>query len=445
MPELTPLKYFDSLYPATTRKKEIQQFIPYLEKGLSSQLVGIPGSGKSNIFRLLSYNRDVRFENFGEYEKHLHFVYIDSSEVKGRSQSDITKFILISLAFSLGERRFATEAQKVNELLKEGLTTPDEMLLFQTLKMSLDYLSIERKLTVHLLFDKFDTILTTITPQFFNNLRVLRNHAKYRFGSVFSVMRPLEDTVDPVLLSDYHDLVAGNIIYVTRKDAVGINFRLSYIDKAARNSVDQSVRDELIRLTGGHAKLTKLSYEAIVNDKINIEGLNEFLQTRPTIQGALFEIWNSLLPSEQHFLQENPTLEGAKNSQPYLVSTELVDESDITIPLFAEYISTVTIKVSDIISYDDQKNEILLGESSITGKISPSEFKLLKFLAQNKDRIIPKDEIITAVWGDQKSYEGVTDQALDQIFYRLRKKIEQDPANPQHLLTIKGTGYKLAD
>jgi DNA-binding response OmpR family regulator len=81
----------------------------------------------------------------------------------------------------------------------------------------------------------------------------------------------------------------------------------------------------------------------------------------------------------------------------------------------------------------------------ISDKLSPSEFKLLKYLIENKERLCTKDEIINSVWTDQKTQEGVTDQALDQIFYRLRKKIEKDPTSPHYIHTIKGKGYKLSD
>ena len=51
--------------------------------------------------------------------------------------------------------------------------------------------------------------------------------------------------------------------------------------------------------------------------------------------------------------------------------------------------------------------------------------------------------MVNAVWGDLASTQGVTDQALDQLIFRLRKKIENNPNQPRHLLTIKGRGFKI--
>lgn len=433
-------KYFETLYPKDTRELELHTLAPFIGKGLSSQIVGLPGVGKSNILRLLAYNRDVRAKHFGEYEKFMHFVYIDASEVKNRPLFDITKFLLLSLAFSLGERRMIDESKRVNEFLKEGIKMQDELILFQSLKQALDYLSIEKKLTVHLLFDKFDTLLPTIDSQFFTNLKVLRNHAKYRFGSVFSLTRPLEEVSEPGLLADFHDIVAGNNVYVSLFDPVGMDFRLSYIEKSAHKKIKPGTREEILKLTGGHAKLTKLSFEALISEEKEIENMQEFLLKRSPVDGALVEIWNGLLPSEQMELKNIP-----QTPSPFLLYSGLLKDGKITIPLLAEFIKTNSISSVEKVTYDEVKNEIFVGVTPISDKLSPSEFKLLKYLIENKERLCSKDEIINAVWSDTKTQEGVTDQALDQIFYRLRKKIEMDPANPHFIHTIKGKGYKLSD
>lgn len=443
--ELTPLKYFDSLYPADTREKEIHALIPFIEQGLSSQIIGLPGVGKSNILRLLAYNRDVRAKHFGRYEPLMHFVYIDSSEVAKKPLQDITKFILLSLAFSLGERRMMDESIRINEFLKEGLLLNDEMLMFQSLKKALDYLSIEKKLTIHILFDKFDSLLPEITPQFFSNLRVLRNHAKYRFASVFSLNRPINESVDESLLKDFHDQVTGNEIYVSLYDPIGIKFRLDYIEKAARNKPNEKIRNEIIKLTGGHAKLTKLAYEALVAEEKEPEDVKELLFKKPTIEKALKEIWEALLPSEQMAIKKGLKFSEAESDFAYLTQANLIAEKGISIPLFEAFLGSLPTDTKEKIRYDSEKNEIFVGSTPISEKLSPSEFRLLKYMVENRQRLCTKDEIISAVWKDSKTQEGVTDQALDQIFYRLRKKIEPDPSMPHYLQTIKGKGYRLVD
>src|SRR5690606_22272698 len=110
----------------------------------------------------------------------------------------------------------------------------------------------------------------------------------------------------------------------------------------------------------------------------------------------------------------------------YLVKTGLVTVRGIAIPLFETFIQGKEVNINEKITFDVDKNEIFKGGLAISENLSSSEFRLLKFLIENKDRTVEKEELINAVWTQQKTQEGVTDQAFDQIIYRLRKKIEND-------------------
>lgn len=68
------------------------------------------------------------------------------------------------------------------------------------------------------------------------------------------------------------------------------------------------------------------------------------------------------------------------------------------------------------------------------------EFELLEFFMRNPGRVLTRNQIIDRVWGGD--YFGDT-KTLDVHVKRLRSKIEEDPANPVLLQTIRGLGYKL--
>lgn len=67
------------------------------------------------------------------------------------------------------------------------------------------------------------------------------------------------------------------------------------------------------------------------------------------------------------------------------------------------------------------------------------EFDLLEYLVRNSGRVLTRTQLIDRVWG--ADYVGDT-KTLDVHVKRLRAKIEEDPANPVHLLTVRGLGYK---
>ncbi|MDT5012721.1 MAG: two-component system, OmpR family, response regulator RegX3 [Mycobacterium sp.] len=68
------------------------------------------------------------------------------------------------------------------------------------------------------------------------------------------------------------------------------------------------------------------------------------------------------------------------------------------------------------------------------------EFDLLEYLMRNSGRVLTRGQLIDRVWG--ADYVGDT-KTLDVHVKRLRSKIEADPGNPVHLVTVRGLGYKL--
>ncbi|MBB2986762.1 response regulator transcription factor [Terracoccus luteus] len=67
------------------------------------------------------------------------------------------------------------------------------------------------------------------------------------------------------------------------------------------------------------------------------------------------------------------------------------------------------------------------------------EFELLEMLLRNSGRVLTRMQLIDRVWGSD--YVGDT-KTLDVHVKRLRAKIEPDPANPEHIVTVRGLGYK---
>jgi len=71
--------------------------------------------------------------------------------------------------------------------------------------------------------------------------------------------------------------------------------------------------------------------------------------------------------------------------------------------------------------------------------LTRTEFRLLCELAANPGRLFSRETLLESVWG----YEYVGDTKLvDAHVHRLRSKIEEDPSNPRHVLTVRGLGYK---
>lgn len=440
-------KHFESLYPSDSREAEIGQIISFIKEGNSCQMIGLPGVGRSNLFKLLVYNRSVRLKHFGQNQKWFHFVLIDFSEIRKKPISDAVKFLFLNLTDSLRERKIK-EYEAVNKIFKEGLNSNDELVLFQGLKRAIDYLAIEKELTVVFLFDRFEEYVPMLTFGFFSQLRVLRDRAKYRFSVVFSLTHPLEQLLEPNLLSDFYSFLAGHIVFLALNDEPSLEFRLSYLEKSMAKKLTENAKTEIIKLTAGHGKMTRVCAEELLatNNKqqtISSESLKFFVDNK-AVRSVDYEIWNALSPQEQTNLK-NLVLQKEVDAKiiSFLENIGLVENNKIRIKLFSEFVKFRAQNLTpEKIIFKEETNQILKGEQILSDNLTKGEFKLLKFLIQNTGRIIDREEIINVVWSDLQSKEGVSDEALDQLIFRLRKKIENNPNSPIHLQTIKGRGVK---
>lgn len=84
----------------------------------------------------------------------------------------------------------------------------------------------------------------------------------------------------------------------------------------------------------------------------------------------------------------------------------------------------------------DTRSAIINGKEVL---LKAKEYKLFAYLYENANRIITKDELFNAVWGDAFFSDGT----LNVHIRKLREKIEFNPNEPKYIKTIWGTGYKL--
>jgi DNA-binding response OmpR family regulator len=97
----------------------------------------------------------------------------------------------------------------------------------------------------------------------------------------------------------------------------------------------------------------------------------------------------------------------------------------------------------EVLTFGDAHIDFTSMEAIRSGKaitLTTQEFKLLKYLASSVGRVFSREQLLHEVWGYQ-NYPST--RTVDNHILRLRQKLEPNPAEPRHLLTMHGAGYKL--
>jgi len=98
--------------------------------------------------------------------------------------------------------------------------------------------------------------------------------------------------------------------------------------------------------------------------------------------------------------------------------------------------------LAETFSFGEVRVDIAKMEVRREGKLvqlTSQEFKVLKFMIQNVERVLTREELLNSVWGYQ-NYPST--RTVDNHILRLRQKLEKDPANPVHFRTVHSAGYK---
>jgi len=92
------------------------------------------------------------------------------------------------------------------------------------------------------------------------------------------------------------------------------------------------------------------------------------------------------------------------------------------------------------VTIDLDRRSVLRNSEPVS--LSPTEFKMLKFMVENRGRAISEEELLQAVWGLE---EGVERGYVRRYIWFLRQKLEQDPSAPDIIQTVRGYGYRIAE
>ena len=240
-----------------------------------------------------------------------------------------------------------------------------------------------------ILFDRFDYLGTSLSENVANNLRAFRDQNKYKLSYVIATRHELDGH------SELSELFYGSSIWLGSLSASNASWSArSFADRKNLNWEDAEI-EALIEISQGYPSMLRAVCEAYAD----ISTLDaDKLITHPAVQRRVTEFW-----------ADNPTDEEIK----------LSGLSDHPLLMAAR------------------------PHQFDTTALTAKEHVLLNYFISHPNTVCEKNDLIEAVWPEDKIYtEGVRDDSLAQLVRRLRKKLEKDPSKPRYFQTAPGRGYR---
>lgn len=137
------------------------------------------------------------------------------------------------------------------------------------------------------------------------------------------------------------------------------------------------------------------------------------------------------------------------NGDPVHVPTRLMDGDTVQVGLayrlsFIGAEGTIplatNVQEEPVLRLDAERKQVWVNGKALEPELSPSQFDLLQLLADAQGGIVDRDQIATSVWGGM---EGVTEQAIDALVRRLRRRLAEVDPSQEYIVTVRGYGFRL--
>lgn len=123
-----------------------------------------------------------------------------------------------------------------------------------------------------------------------------------------------------------------------------------------------------------------------------------------------------------------------------LVQEFVFVSSDATLPLDQSHLREQSS--SKKLFIEQKARRVWLGDKELTPPLSVSQYSLLFYLYENEGKVVTREQIVDAVWGEKESI-GVTEQAIDALVRRLRSRLNKQDPSHEYIITVRGIGYIL--
>jgi len=452
-------------YPQTYRAREMRILAHWIRAGESGSVVGLAGSGKSNLFGFLCHRPQVMTDHYLEdRSSQLALVLVDLNNLPQGNLSTFYRVVLRSLYEARSQLSVIGESlpQEVEDRYRKAEDKADPFLPQSALREILLSLSKDAARLVMVL-DPFDHFCRTATTQVLDNLRGLRDGFKATLSYIVGLRHELAYVRAPDELGELYEILDTHVCWVGSMQREDARWVVSQVEEGMGRPFGDEQIERLIDLTGAYPALLRsaslwLAQASPVPDAATWE---RELLADPGIQSRLQDLWRGLTGEEQAALSVLHTDPPATPEREHQRSVEQIEEKyhavltgledkhiciktgagwGVFSPLFARFVASVKGISAGRIWHDPKTDRFFRGEGELTG-LSEQDRRLLRHFLEHPLAIHSIDDLIGAAWAEYES-SGVSDMAVQQAIRHLRTQIEMNPARPCYLVTQHGAGYR---
>lgn len=435
--------------PLSFRSNLLERVMPALQAGECCSLVGVSGTGKSNVARFLQ-QRDVQQAYWNDDS-----IWIISLDSQGLIFNEEQKAEYIVTEMMINRLLEEAESCRVSlasltwdtETYQSPLGTQSYPLALRTLQDICKNLCEQHEIQLIFMFDQFDDLWQTLEPQFFLNLRHLRDQFKYCVTYLTITRNRLERMrQDTKAIESFWELFSVHTYGLgpyNDSDALIMLKRLATRAGISSNEIPP----DIINISGGHPAILRAIFWAFHNSSQKSLNIDDLLNT-PSIVQECEKVWLDLSPAEQQITQfaaqQIPLSHYKLEVLNDLRMKGIVSGNPPSLfsPLFAAYIlHEMQINVSGV-KVDPRIRQVWLDGRLLQEQLSTLEFGLLEYLARHPGSVCKRKDVLDALYPDEASHSN-TDQRLDALLSRLRKALGESAKNPKYLFTYHGGGIQL--
>lgn len=456
-----------TLFPVTYRQEMLESIAGWLKFGYSGTVVGGSGSGKSNLFGFIASNPHLLAQQMQTEEDDFLFCCFDVNSLPTVTPEHFCGEMLQILSMTI-KRAVPELADETDKLVATIGPQSDILTMARTLDQIHKLVISQAGRTIVWLIDRFDEACRQLDSGSLNNLRWLRDQARYaaadqfrsKFAYVIFSRRPLERLRDRNEISEFVEIIEDNITWIGPMSEQDTRWNIDQIAQRTGAQIEPKAAELILELSGGLTSFTKLITESYISGKLDssmsrAEAIKTIL-TLPATRRICQEILDELEPDERTLLsaitsgatKQNATVPAVAylRNLGYVVADERGDNA-IFSPIFFHYVAqTRTSATMNAFSVEPNSGTIQLNGLSVADQFTALEARLFRYFIEQEGLLCVREVLEDELWPDDFQDEhsmGNRRQGLATLVKQLRQKIHTlTDSDYDYILTVRGQGFR---